>query len=333
MANVTPPAGQPIQLTGYTWRSGALALTWRRWADLSPQPPPLKGEGEPEVRLPRTGEGLGWGLPEHWPLPTGTMLDLAARPRLGAPGVRRCVGYHPPAGGPPLPCPEWRALPPGSRSQCEACEQREGRLEIVASDGSRPPTGPRAAYLREAHEVYLAAFAPGVYKVGVAWAGRTALRVLEQGASAGLVIGRAADGMAARRLEHTLGLAGVRERIQVRTKLGLLYPLPDAAVLLAGLRAELARLVAALPDGWPDEVARLDPPRALDNTVALGLAALDMAPMAAPAPPSGALRGRMTAAAGALLVLRGAQPSLWGDAAATPEAHDLRAWLGWRLSG
>jgi hypothetical protein len=39
----------------------------------------------------------------------------------------------------------------------------------------------------------------------------------------------------------------------------------------------------------------------------------------------------VVAASGALLVLREPQASLWGEAAAALEAHDLRAWLGWRL--
>ena len=318
VAGTAPPADRAIQLVGYTWRSGALALLWRDW----PAPPAA------DALLPHLGEGL---RVQAWTLPVGANVALGALARPGAAGERRCVGYRPPAGGPALPCPEWRAIPPGGHTQCAACERREGRLEIVASDGSRPPTGPHAAYLREAHEVYLAAFAPDVRKVGVAWAGRTNLRLLEQGAPAGLVIARAEDGMAARRLEHALALAGVRERVPVRTKLRLLAPPPDAPALLVGLRETLARLVAGLGKGWPAGVERLDPPRAVDNTAALGLSALDTAPVAAPRPPGGALRGQV-AAAGALLVLRRAQPSLWGEMAAAPEAHDLRAWLGWRLS-
>jgi Protein of unknown function (DUF2797) len=314
-----PPLGdRPIQLTGYTWRSGGLELLWRPW------PEPRAGA------FPGEGDAIE---PERWPIARGAMLDLvAARP--GMPGERRCIGYHPPTGGPPRLCPEWRAISPGGRAQCEECAQREGRLEVVASDGSRPPTGPLASYLRSAHEAYLAAFAPDVVKVGVAGAGRTKLRVLEQGAPVGLVIGRAADGMAARRLEHAVGQAGARERVPARTKLRLLYPPPDAVALQSALAAVLERVAAALPGGWPDDVERLDPPRPLDNTSALGLAALDAAPVAAPLPPAGDLRGQVKAAAGALLVVaREPQATLWGDAATpTLQAHDLRAWLGWRVA-
>ncbi|HEY7832137.1 MAG TPA: DUF2797 domain-containing protein, partial [Ktedonobacterales bacterium] len=267
-----PPADQPVQLTGYTWRSGGLELLWRVWPH---EPPPAPDASAASQR---------------WPLTPGMTLSLtAARP--GAPGERRCTGYHPPAGGPPLLCPEWQPLPPGSHSQCDLCMRREGRLEVVTSDGSRPPTGPSAAYLRSAHEVYLAAFAPDLLKVGVSGAGRAPLRVLEQGAPAALVIGRADDGMAARRLEHALGLAGVRERVPVRTKLRLLYPPPSAPALLAVLTTALDRLSAALPGGWPAEVERLDPPQPLDNTPTLGLATLDAAPIAAPGPPAGAIHG------------------------------------------
>jgi hypothetical protein len=258
-------------------------------------------------------------------------LDLAAV-RPGPPGERRCIGYRPPEGGQQRPCPEWRALPAEGRAQCEECERREGRLEIVASDGSRPPTGPRAGYLRSAHEVYLAAFALDTLKVGVSGAGRTPLRVLEQGAPAALIVGRADDGMAARRLEHHLGLLGARERVPVRTKLRLLYPPPEADRLLAALGEALDSMAARLPDGWPPDVRRLDPPRALDNTPTLGLDALTCDPHAMPGPPAGALRGRVVAAAGALLIVEQPQTSLWGDAAPlAPEAHDLRRWLGWRV--
>src|SRR5579859_1413973 len=150
MSSTTPPIGQPIQLVGYSWRSGALELIWRCW----PEPPPTAATVATNDPLAPAAEAAALG---RWPLPAGAALALAARAELGAPGERRCVGYQPPSGGPRRLCPEWRAIPAGRRAQCAACEQREERLEIVASDGSRPPTGPHAAYLREAHEVYLAA--------------------------------------------------------------------------------------------------------------------------------------------------------------------------------
>jgi hypothetical protein len=222
---------------------------------------------------------------------------------------------------------------PRGRAQCAECERREGRLEIVASDGSRPPTGPHAGYLRSAHQVYLAGFGPGLFKVGVAGAGRTPLRVLEQGAPVGLIVARADDGMAARRLEHALAQAGARERVPVRVKARHLYPPPDAAALTAELTAALGRMRQALPGGWPADAEPIEPPRALDNTAALGLDALGATPRLAPPPPGGAIAGRVAAAAGALLVVREAQASLWGDLAdPVPRAHDLRAWLGWRLT-
>lgn len=317
MFSSEPPAGRPIHLIGYSWHSGHLELAWRFWP------------AEDDARRSPTA---GLGELAHWPILPGVRIALAATAP-GISGERRCIGYHPPAGGPERTCPEWRALPPGSHAQCAECERAEGRLEIVASDGSRPPTGPRAEHLRRAHEVYLVAFAPNVLKVGVSIAGRTAVRVLEQGAPAGLVVGSAHDGMAARRLEHVISLAGARERIQVRTKLRLLFPPPDAEALLGTLRIALDRITTHVAGDWPPDVERLDPPRALDNTPALGLDALEAAPSAAPGPPAGAIRGQVVAAAGALLVVREAQASLWGDAAPPlPAAHDLRAWLGWRVT-
>lgn len=320
MTSHAPAEGQPFHLIGYTWHAGRLELLWRPWPS-----------GD-RAGYPPSGFPAETSRPSHWPITRGMWLHLAAA-AAGGSGERRCVGYHPPLGGPPQPCPDWRAIPAGRHSQCDECERREGRLEIVASNGSRPPTGPRAGYLRSAHEVYLVAFAPGVYKVGVSGAGRTALRVLEQGAPAGLIVGRAEDGMAARRLEHSLSLAGVTERVQARTKLRLLYPAPEASALLTELSGALDTLVGALPAGWPGDVERVDPPVELDNTVTLGLDALASAPLPATPPPAGAIRGQVAATVGGLLVTLQPQASLWGDATApVAEAHDLRVWLGWRVT-
>jgi hypothetical protein len=314
----TPAEAIPFHLVGYTWGSGRLELLCRPWP-----------AGAASAYLARSAEVADETL--RWTIGRGAILSLTtALP--GMPGERRCIGYRPPEGGPQQLCPQWHALPPGGRSQCEECERREGRLEVVASDGSRPPTGPRAGYLRSAHEVYLAAFAPDVLKVGVSGAGRTPLRVLEQGAPAALIVGRARDGMAARRLEHQLGLLGARERVPVRTKLRLLYPPPEANRLLAALSEALAAMAARLPHGWPPDVQQLAPPQPLDNIAALGLDALTREPYAAAVPPAGALSGRVVAIAGALLIVEQPQVSLWGDAAPlAPQAHDLRRWLGWRV--
>lgn len=314
----TPAEAIPFHLVGYTWRSGRLELQWRPWPTWAASAHAARSADVADETL-------------RWAIARGATLSLTtAQP--GMAGERRCIGYRPPKGGPPRLCPAWRALLPGGRSQCEECERREGRLEVVASDGSRPPTGPRADYLRSPHEVYLAAFAPDTLKVGVSGAGRTPLRVLEQGAPAALIVGRADDGMAARRLEHHLGLLGARERVPVRVKLRLLYPPPEADHLLATLGEALATMAARLPHGWPPDVQRLDPPQPLDNTAVLGLDALTGVPHTAAVPPSGALRGRVVAAAGALLMVEQPQASLWGDTALhAPQAHDLRGWLGWRV--
>ena len=309
MTIAAPTSGQPIQLTGYTWSTGALHLRWRTW--------PVS---------PRTGDAGTL----RWAIAPGAFLDLSPT-HWGVSAERRCVGYHPPEGGPPRTCPDWTALPPGTTAQCALCESLEARREIVVSDGSRPPTGPQSGYLLSSHDVYLAAFAHDVYKVGVAGAGRTRVRVLEQGAPAGLVIGRAADGMAARRLEHTLGLLGVRERLAVRTKLRLLYPAPDPQLLLSELRGDLEQLIGKLDGAWPADVERIAPPEPIDNAPAMHLNALDGPPNAARPLPLGTARGEVIAASGALLVLRDPQASLWGAEVASLEAHDLRTWLGWRL--
>jgi len=122
----------PFHLVGYSWGSGQLELLWRAWP----------------ASLASARSAVAAGETVHWAIARGAVLDLAAV-RPGMPGERRCIGYYPPEGGPLHLCPQWRALPAGGRAQCEECEWREGRLEVVASDGSRPPTGPRAGYLRD----------------------------------------------------------------------------------------------------------------------------------------------------------------------------------------
>src|SRR5262249_53710428 len=115
---LSPPSeATPFHLVGYTWGSGRLELLWRPW--------PAEDAGAQSARpVEAAGETLRWAIGR------GVTLSLATA-RSGMPGERRCIGYHPPEGGPQRPCPQWRALPAGGRAQCEECERREGRLEIV----------------------------------------------------------------------------------------------------------------------------------------------------------------------------------------------------------
>jgi hypothetical protein len=113
MAQHLPDSGLPIQLIGYTWASGRLELLWRPWPAADPA----------AASLPL----LAATEPDRWPVVRGASISLsAARP--GLPGERRCIGFRPPAGGPPQPCPEWRSIAPRAHAQCPECERREGRL-------------------------------------------------------------------------------------------------------------------------------------------------------------------------------------------------------------
>lgn len=70
----------------------------------------------------------------------------------------------------------------------------------------------------EAHAVYLAAFAPTTFKVGVTRAERLTTRLREQGADRGAHIHTVSNGRIAREIEHEIA-AEITDRVRVRTKI------------------------------------------------------------------------------------------------------------------
>ena len=68
------------------------------------------------------------------------------------------------------------------------------------------------------HGLYIAAFAPGVMKVGVSKWNRTPTRLAEQGARAGLIVARD-DGQLIRRTEDMIKSLGIKDKINHHDKL------------------------------------------------------------------------------------------------------------------
>jgi len=80
---------------------------------------------------------------------------------------------------------------------------------------------------REEHAVYLAAFAPDVFKVGVTRSWRLETRLREQGADRAAHVRTVADGRRARQIEGELA-RDLTDRVRVRTKVEGLHRAVDA---------------------------------------------------------------------------------------------------------
>ena len=119
-------------------------------------------------------------------------------------GERHCAGVrdgddHRPCGDETAPyCARHR-----SRWPCARCQ----------GDCDRPLPS-----CREEHAVYLAAFAPATYKVGVTRSWRLRTRLREQGADRGAHLQTVPDGRTARRIEADIATA-IGDRVQVSTKI------------------------------------------------------------------------------------------------------------------
>lgn len=79
---------------------------------------------------------------------------------------------------------------------------------------------------RKEHVVYLAAFAPETFKVGVTKSGRLETRLREQGADRGAHLRTVKDGRIARQIEAEIA-ADVGDRVRVPTKIGGLHESVD----------------------------------------------------------------------------------------------------------
>ena len=148
------------------------------------------------------------GVIERIPLDTGRALSFALTERHCAGKIRD--RRH-------LPCDD---------SAAPWCERHVDRWPCARCRGDC--NKPIPACDRE-HEVYLAAFAPAVFKVGVTRAGRLAERLAEQGADRGTKIRHASDGRIARSIETQIA-ESIPDRVDIETKIdGLQRPLDTTA--------------------------------------------------------------------------------------------------------
>jgi len=139
---------------------------------------------------------------------SGTELDYALR-------KRHCAGVFDDHGH--TPC---------DRERAPYCDQHTDRWPCARCTGecSLPLES-----CREEHAVYLAAFAPATFKVGVTRSWRLETRFREQGADRGAHLRTVADGRIARQVEADIA-TDVGDRVRVPTKIeGIHERVDDAA--------------------------------------------------------------------------------------------------------
>jgi len=192
-------------------------------------------------------------------------------------GERRCAGVR--DGQRHEPCPNERA------PYCDRHTSRWACARCVGNCDRPLPT------CREEHAVYLAAFAPDTFKVGVTRSWRLRTRLREQGADRGAHLQTVPDGKVARQIEADIATE-VGDRVRVPTK-------------IRGLGQRVAEAA------WRDLLADFDPIETYRFEYGLALADRPMAETLA----SGAVRGTK----GRVLVL---------DRAGSTYAVDLRNLVG-----
>lgn len=156
---------------------------------------------------------------------------------------RWCVGFDEPAGT-VGPCPAGALAKGGDR--CEACMERTKLLPCLRCIGDRCGNPARRSdCVFTDHYVYLAAYTPELFKVGVTRIERFERRILEQGAWGGIAIA-AAGGQEVRRLEYAISRAGWPDRVQMLPLLAdRPMPATEAEELL---RLQARRIIQRLPD-------------------------------------------------------------------------------------
>src|ERR1035437_9835934 len=119
---------------------------------------------------------------------------------------RSCIGYRAPDSGSLTPCPHGEKSI--SASQCLDCLTDAHILPCLRCTGERcaNPLRRGDCVQPENHAVYLAAFGPGIFKVGVARWERRFERLAEQGARLALIVARD-DGQQVRRVESQFRFA------------------------------------------------------------------------------------------------------------------------------
>jgi hypothetical protein len=170
---------------------------------------------------------------------------------------RWCVGWRHPLSGDTSPCPDGLTLQ-GGGSQCKECVDREVIIPCHRCTGERcgNPVRREKCIQPDNHNLYLAAFAPGLIKVGVARTERVLERVAEQGARAAVVLA-CADGKEIRNMEYHCRRIGYPDRLALSTKINAWStPAHDDALHLELERAG-QELRSRLRGSWYKEPERL----------------------------------------------------------------------------
>jgi len=226
--------------------------------------------------------GLGWdnSLRVESRSPSGEKVVAVINPgddfSISASAERRCVGYRPPGGESLLPCPE--AVSDISSHQCPNCFNRAQNLPCLrcVGDYCRNPARRSECVQPENHGLYLAAFAPGLIKVGVAKWHRLNNRLSEQGARQGLIIARD-DGQLIRRSEAMVKSLGLRDRVSPQDKLRAMSVNCSPEELQEELAETLATLQRRMRSKWIEPfLAELPDHPPLPHTRLLEVANLDI---------------------------------------------------------
>lgn len=137
------------------------------------------------------------GTVDSEPLATGTRLDYSL-------DDRHCAGTADERGH--TPCPNDTAPYCETHTKRWACARCRGECDLPLPS------------CHEEHAVYLAAFAPATFKIGVTRSWRLETRLREQGADRAAHLRTVADGRVARQIEAEIA-ADVGDRVRVPTKI------------------------------------------------------------------------------------------------------------------
>ena len=129
----------------------------------------------------------------------------------------------------------WQRCPENAtgKAQCSLCRAREKNFVYTMFDGFNRENFTDADLLQisGAHVVYVAYFAPELYKIGVSHLERKMLRQLEQGSHATLFIAQTPDGIAARQIETLIRRHGIVDKVKPSQKQDFICPeVTDATV-------------------------------------------------------------------------------------------------------
>lgn len=175
-------------------------------------------------------------------------------------GKRICIGYRAPGMDELAPCPD--SVEGLNIAQCQGCFKRAMILPCLRCTGERCNNPARRSECVSPynHALYLASFAPGIIKVGVARWHRRKDRLSEQGARAAIIVARD-DGQMIRRHEHQIKKFGTLDRLSTRDKLKYLHEHATTQELVEELESFLKKIKRRMNiDKWLPEHEVVDLP-------------------------------------------------------------------------